>query len=79
MCARQPLTPRSDFTRAFNRLYVCRRFPSTWHQLTLHSGWQGPSAGGPYFRSNALQLPEHKGEGGGRDAHAGRAAPPALV
>ncbi len=22
-------------------------FPPTWHQLTLHCGWQGPSAGGP--------------------------------
>lgn len=33
----------------FNRLYVARMFPPHWHQLTLHCGWQGPSAGGPYY------------------------------
>ncbi|GFR44609.1 hypothetical protein Agub_g5892, partial [Astrephomene gubernaculifera] len=40
--------PLRDFAAFFNRLHVCRMFPPTWHQLTLHCGWQGPSAGGPY-------------------------------
>ncbi|KAJ9524597.1 hypothetical protein QJQ45_024188 [Haematococcus lacustris] len=39
----------SDFTTVFNRLYVCRLFPPCWHCLTLHCGWHGPSAGGPYM------------------------------
>jgi len=38
-----------DFTSFFTRLYACRLFPPTWHQLTLHCGWQGASAGGPYY------------------------------
>ncbi|KAG2495537.1 hypothetical protein HYH03_006480 [Edaphochlamys debaryana] len=41
--------PYEAFTAFFNRLHVCRMFPPTWHQLTLHCGWQGPSAGGPYY------------------------------
>lgn len=36
-------------------------FPPTWHQLTLHCGWQGPSAGGPYH----LPPPEPTFGGGG--------------
>lgn len=40
--------PFSDFADIFNRSYVCRSFPPSWHQLTLHCGWMGPSAGGPY-------------------------------
>lgn len=38
-----------DFATLFNRVHICRLFPSSWHQLTLHCGWQGPSAGGPYY------------------------------
>lgn len=51
----------TDFTRAFNRLYVTQLFPPTWHQLTLHSGvhidtiaptfWQSPC---PRFRHWAI-------------------------
>ncbi|GLI63404.1 hypothetical protein VaNZ11_006368 [Volvox africanus] len=41
--------PFADFAALFNRIHVCRMFPPTWHQLTLHCGWQGPSAGGPYY------------------------------
>mmetsp|Transcript_4340 Transcript_4340/g.11784 ORF Transcript_4340/g.11784 Transcript_4340/m.11784 type:complete len:896 (-) Transcript_4340:395-3082(-) len=39
-----------DFIATFNRLHTCRLFPPHWHQLTLHCGWQGPSAGGPYYQ-----------------------------
>ena len=28
----------TDFAHAFNRLFITRLFPPTWHQLTLHSG-----------------------------------------
>lgn len=38
-----PISPQ-----VFSRMHVCRLFPPSWHQLTLHCGWQGPSAGGPY-------------------------------
>ncbi|MEW5315943.1 MAG: hypothetical protein WDW38_007338 [Sanguina aurantia] len=38
-----------DFVQVFSRVHVCRLFPPSWHQLTLHCGWQGPSAGGPYY------------------------------
>lgn len=36
-----------DFANAYNRLYVTRLFPPSWHQLTLHSGWHGRTTGGP--------------------------------
>lgn len=39
----------TDFLSFFDRIHVCRLFPASWHQLTLHCGWQGPSAGGPYY------------------------------
>ena len=28
----------ADFARTFNRFFITRLFPPTWHQLTLHSG-----------------------------------------
>lgn len=37
----------SDFAKTFHRLYITRLFPENWHQLTLHSGWYGRTAGGP--------------------------------
>eukprot|EP00873_Tetraselmis_striata_P036137 jgi/Tetstr1/456401/TSEL_043135.t1 len=36
-----------DFVASFNRVYVARLFPPSWHQLTLHSGWMDGTAGGP--------------------------------
>ncbi|KAG2449615.1 hypothetical protein HYH02_005148 [Chlamydomonas schloesseri] len=56
--------PFADFVAFFNRLHVCRMFPPTWHQLTLHCGWQGPSAGGPYY----LPPPEPTFGGGASSA-----------
>lgn len=38
-----------DFASFFNLIYICKILPPTWHQLVLHCGWQGASAGGPYF------------------------------
>lgn len=39
----------SDFASFFNIIYICRIFPQSYHQLTLQCGWQGASAGGPYY------------------------------
>jgi hypothetical protein len=50
---RSHVLPCRDFIDIFNRLYVSRLFPPSWHQLTLHCGWQGPSAGGPYYSATA--------------------------
>ncbi|GMH35385.1 hypothetical protein BSKO_03253 [Bryopsis sp. KO-2023] len=41
--------PYEDFIESFNRIYVNRLFPPFWHQLTLHCGWHGTAAGGPYM------------------------------
>uniref|UniRef100_A0A7R9V2F7 Calpain catalytic domain-containing protein n=1 Tax=Chlamydomonas euryale TaxID=1486919 RepID=A0A7R9V2F7_9CHLO len=41
--------PFQVFAGFFTHLHVCSTFPATWHQLTLHCGWQGPSGGGPYL------------------------------
>lgn len=49
--------PYDQLLARFNRLHVCRLFPLSWHQLTLHCGWQGPSAGGPYFVPPPPPLP----------------------
>jgi len=35
-----------DFTREFSKLYVCRLFPPSWHQLTIKGAWVGKTAGG---------------------------------
>lgn len=46
----------TDFTRAFNRLFVTQLFPPTWHQLTLHSGLQAIASRHHHSR-NCFQLP----------------------
>ncbi|CAD7698193.1 unnamed protein product, partial [Ostreobium quekettii] len=46
-----------DFITIFNRIYVNRLFPPFWHQLTLHCGWNGTGAGGPYWSAAASQQP----------------------
>jgi hypothetical protein len=28
----------TDFASAFNRFFITRLFPPSWHQLTLHAG-----------------------------------------
>jgi hypothetical protein len=55
---------RSEFLEVFNRLYVCRRFPTSWHHLTLHCGWQGTSAGGPTTQPQAHAVPTEEGAPG---------------
>jgi hypothetical protein len=38
----------SDWIANYNRVYVCKLFPSNWSQFSIHGEWQGNSAGGPY-------------------------------
>lgn len=35
-----------DFIEQYNKLYVCRLFPPSWHQLTIKGAWVGRTAGG---------------------------------
>jgi hypothetical protein len=37
-----------DWKAHFNRLYVCKIFPETWSQYSVHGEWKGNSNGGPY-------------------------------
>jgi calpain, invertebrate len=37
-----------DFCAHFNKLYLCKIFPSTWSQYSIAGEWAGNSAGGPY-------------------------------
>ena len=37
-----------DFFAHFNKLYLCKIFPSTWSQYSIHGEWMGNTAGGPY-------------------------------
>lgn len=37
-----------DFCAYFNKVYLCRIFPSTWSQYSINGEWAGNTAGGPY-------------------------------
>jgi len=37
-----------DWQSNYNRVYVCKIFPSTWHQFSVPSEWKGNTAGGNY-------------------------------
>lgn len=37
-----------DWKDNFNRVYVCKIFPETWSQFSIHGEWKGNSNGGPY-------------------------------
>jgi hypothetical protein len=32
----------------YNRVYVCKLFPSNWSQFSVHGKWEGHTAGGAY-------------------------------
>ena len=38
----------SDWLLNYNRVYVCKLFPSSWSQYSIPSEWKGNTAGGPY-------------------------------
>jgi hypothetical protein len=37
-----------DFCAHFNKLYLCKIFPSTYSQYSIHGEWVGNFAGGAY-------------------------------
>ena len=37
-----------DFCAHFNKVYLCKIFPSVWSQYSIHGEWNGNTAGGPY-------------------------------
>ena len=37
-----------DFCAHFNKLYLCKIFPSTWSQYSIPGEWRENTAGGPY-------------------------------
>tara|TARA_B110000285_G_scaffold90163_1_gene103321 strand:- start:1624 stop:1764 length:141 start_codon:yes stop_codon:yes gene_type:complete len=37
-----------DFCAHFNKLYLCKIFPSAWSQYSIQGEWAGNTAGGPY-------------------------------
>ena len=37
-----------DFCAHFNKLYLCKIFPSAWSQYSINGEWNGNTAGGPY-------------------------------
>lgn len=37
-----------DWKAHFNRLYLCKIFPESWSQYSIHGEWKGNSNGGPY-------------------------------
>jgi len=37
-----------DWKAHYNKVYVCKIFPSAWQQFSIRGEWRGTSAGGPY-------------------------------
>jgi len=37
-----------DWKANYNRIYLCKIFPSTWTQFSVASEWKGNTAGGAY-------------------------------
>ena len=37
-----------DWKANYNKVYVCKIFPSTWQQFSIRGEWKGITAGGPY-------------------------------
>ena len=52
----------SDFVAHFNKVYLCKIFPATWSQYSIHGEWSGNTAGGPY-PVEAEQNEENKDQG----------------
>jgi len=50
-----------DFCAHFNKLYLCKIFPATYSQYSIHGEWVGNFAGGPYpFEDAAAKEEEAK-------------------
>jgi len=37
-----------DWCIHYNKMYLCKIFPSQWSQFSISGEWKGNSAGGPY-------------------------------
>ena len=37
-----------DWKQNYNKVYVCKIFPATWTQFSIHGQWKGITHGGPY-------------------------------
>ena len=37
-----------DWKQYFNKVYVCKIFPNTWHQFSIQGEWKGITHGGAY-------------------------------
>tara|TARA_B110000305_G_C19439053_1_gene640737 strand:+ start:193 stop:1578 length:1386 start_codon:yes stop_codon:yes gene_type:complete len=58
-----------DFCAHFNKLYLCKIFPSTWAQYAISQQWNGNTAGGPYPIDSAPAEEEKDGEGAKNDTN----------
>ena len=38
----------NDWKIHYNKVYVCKIFPSNWAQFSIHGEWKGVTHGGPY-------------------------------
>ena len=37
-----------DWYAHYNKMYICKIFPSAWQQFSISSEWKGNTAGGAY-------------------------------
>ena len=44
-----------DFVANYNKVYLCKIFPSTWSQYSINGEWSGNTVGGPYPASEINQ------------------------
>lgn len=52
-----------DFCAQFNKLYLCKIFPASYTQFSIHGEWVGNFAGGPYpFDEAIVEANEEKKE-----------------
>lgn len=51
-----------DWKANFNRVYICKIFPSTWTQFSVASEWKANTAGGSYpnLHADTKQHEENK-------------------
>jgi hypothetical protein len=49
-----------DFCAHFNKLYLCKIFPATYSQFSIHGEWVGNFAGGPYPFEDVVQTADEK-------------------
>ena len=58
-----------DFCAHFNKLYLCKIFPSTYSQFSIHGEWVGNFAGGPYPFEDQVNEENKEQEGAKNDTN----------